>query len=110
MDILTEIVEVSNSIIDTLEETGFFNEHVFVEKIPLKLKLQEAMQRKWEQENQMLLTDKEFLKVCDEVMHEALGETLGGLIDKGALNMGINENGEITYSSNPDFDIDNLLK
>jgi hypothetical protein len=110
MDILTEIVEVSNSIIDTLDDTGFFNEHVFVEKIPLKLKLQEAMQRKWEQENQMLLTDKEFLKVCDEVMHEALGETLGGLVDKGALNMSVDENGEINYSANPDFDIDNLLK
>jgi hypothetical protein len=110
MDILTEIVEVSNSIVDTLEETGFFNKHVFVEKKPLKIKLQEAMQRKWEQENQMLLTDREFLKVCDEVMHETLGETLSNLVDKGALNMGVNENGEITYSSNPDFDIDNLLK
>jgi len=110
MHILTEIVEVSDSIIGTLKETGFFEEHVFVEKIPLKLKLQEAMQRKWEQENEMLLTDKEFLKVCDEVMHETLSQTIGGLVDKGALNMSIDENGEINYSANPDFDIDNLLK
>jgi hypothetical protein len=110
MHILTEIIEVSNSIIDTLDDTGFFNEHVFVEKIPLKLKLQETMQRKWEQENQMLLTDKEFLKVCDEVMHEALGETLGGLVDKEALEMSIDENGEINYSVNPNFNIDKLIE
>ena len=110
MDILTEIIEVSDSIIGTLKETGFFEEHVFIDEIPLKLKLQETMQRKWEQENQMLLTDKEFMKVCDEVMHETLGETLGGLVDKGALNMSIDENGEINYSANPDFDINNLLK
>ena len=110
MDILTEIIEVSDSIIGTLKETGFFEEHVFIEETPLKLKLQETMQRKWEQENQMLLTDKEFMKVCDEVMHETLSETLGGLVDKGALNMSIDENGEINYSANPDFDINNLLK
>ena len=110
MDILTEIIEVSDSLIGTLKETGFFEEHIFIEEIPLKLKLQETMQRKWEQEGQMLLTDKEFIKVCDEVMHVALGETLGGLVDKEALEMSIDENGEINYSANPDFDIDNLLK
>ena len=54
MDILTEIIEVSNGIINTLEETGFFNEHLFVEPLPLKRRLQITMQRKWEQENEML--------------------------------------------------------
>jgi hypothetical protein len=110
MDILTEIIEVSDSIIGTLKETGFFEEHVFIEETPLKLKLQETMQRKWEQEGQMLLTDKEFVKVCDEVMHVALGETLGGLVDKEALEMSIDENGEINYSVNPNFNIDKLIE
>jgi hypothetical protein len=110
MDILTEIIEVSDSLIGTLKETGFFEEHVFIEEIPLKLKLQETMQRKWEQEGQMLLTDKEFIKVCDEVMHVALGETLGGLVDKEALEMSIDENGEINYSVNPNFNIDKLIE
>jgi len=110
MDILTEIIEVSDSLIGTLKETGFFEEHVFIEEIPLKLKLQETMQRKWEQEGQMLLTDKEFIKVCDEVMHVALGETLGGLVDKEALEMSIDVNGEINYSVNPNFNIDKLIE
>jgi hypothetical protein len=110
MDILTEIIEVSDSLIGTLKETGFFEEHIFIEEIPLKLKLQETMQRKWEQEGQMLLTDKEFIKVCDEVMHVALGETLGGLVDKEALEMSIDENGEINYSVNPNFNIDKLIE
>jgi hypothetical protein len=110
MDILTEIIEVSDSIIGTLKETGFFEEHVFIEETPLKLKLQETMQRKWEQEGRILLTDKEFIEICNEVSGEVIGETLGGLVDKGALNMSIDENGEINYSANPDFDINNLLK
>ena len=110
MDILTEIIEVSDSLIGTLKETVFFEEHIFIEEIPLKLKLQETMQRKWEQEGQMLLTDKEFVKVCDEVMHVALGETLGGLVDKEALEMSIDENGEINYSVNPNFNIDKLIE
>ena len=110
MDILNEIIEVSDSIIGTLKETGFFEEHVFVDEIPLKLKLQENMQRKWEQEGQMLLTDKEFIEICNEVSGEAIGETLGGLVDKGALDMSIDENGEINYSANPNFNIDKLIE
>jgi len=110
MDILTEIIEATNSIIGTLKETDFFKEYVFIEEIPLKRKLQQAMQRKWEQEGEMLLTDKEFIKVCDEVMHETLSDTLGGLVDKEALEMSIDENGEINYSINPNFNIDKLIE
>ena len=49
MQILTEIIELSNEIVDTLEQTGFFEQTPFVERLPLKIKLQEKMQRKWEQ-------------------------------------------------------------
>ena len=108
MEILTDIIEVSNSIIGTLEENDFFKENIFVGKRELKRKIQERMQRKWEQENEMLLTDKEFIEICNEVSGEAIGETLGTLVDKGALDMGVDENGEIYYSANPDFEIKNL--
>ena len=110
MDILTEIIEVSDSIIGTLKETGFFDEHVFIDEIPLKRRLQENMQRKWEQEGQMLLTDKEFIEICNEVSGEAIGETLGNLVEKEALEMSIDENGEINYSANPNFNIDKLIE
>lgn len=108
MQILTEIIELSNEIVDTLEQTGFFEETPFVERLPLKIKLQEKMQRKWEQENEMMLTDSEFIDVCNEVNGEAVAKTLSDLVEKGAINMSIGSDGEIRYSTNKDFDTNEL--
>ena len=103
MDILSEIIEVSNEIIDTLESGGFFIENPFIDRIPLKRALQIRMQRKWEQEGEMVLTDNEFLEVCQNVSNNEIGKTIEDLVDKGALNMSVNEDGEILYSANKDF-------
>ena len=61
-------------------------------------------------DGEMLLTDSEFIESCNEVMHDSLTDTLGDLLDKEAIEMSVGEDGEIYYSANPDFDIDNLLK
>ena len=106
MDILNEIVEVSNQMIDSLEENDFFVEAPFIDRIPLKRALQIAMQRKWEQEDEMYLNDEEFLEVCKKVSADGIGKTIGDLVDKGALNMSVNEDGEILYSANKDFQFD----
>ena len=103
MDILSEIIELSTEMVNSLEEDGFFEEHQFVDRIPLKRALQIAMQRKWEQEDDMLLTDKEFLEVCQNVSNNGIGKTIEDLVDKGALNMSVNEDGEILYSANKDY-------
>ena len=103
MDILSEIIEISDEMVNSLEEDGFFEEHQFIDRIPLKRALQIAMQRKWEQEDDMLLTDKEFLEVCKSVSNKSIGKTIENLVDRGALNMSVNEDGEILYSSNKDF-------
>jgi hypothetical protein len=108
MQILTEIIEISNQIVDTLDENGFFDEHIFVERLPLKIALQEKMQRKWEQENEMILTDSEFLQVCNEVNGNSIAKTIADLVEKGAVNVSINENGEIIYSANKEFNTDEL--
>ena len=108
MDILSEIIEVSNQIIDTLEENDFFIENPFIEQKPLRRALQIAMQRKWEQEEEMFLTDEEFLNVCQTVSNNEIGNTIESLVDKGALNMSVNEDGEILYSANKDFQFDKL--
>lgn len=108
MDILNEIIEVSNQMIDSLEENDFFVEAPFIDRIPLKRALQIAMQRKWEQENEMYLTDTEFLEICKKVSADCISKTIGDLVDKGALDMSINENGEILYSANKDFQFDKL--
>lgn len=108
MDILSEIIEISDNIVDTLEETEFFEENHFVDRIPLKRALQIKMQQKWEQENDMFLTDEEFLQVCNLVSNNGIAKTIEDLIDKDALNMSVNEDGEILYSANKDYkwDID----
>jgi len=108
MDILNEIIEVSNQIIDTLEENDFFIENPFIEQIPLKRALQIRMQRKWEQEEEMFLDDEEFLDVCQKVSNNEIANTIETLVDKGALNMSVNEDGEILYSANKDFQFDKL--
>ena len=104
MDILSEIIEVSNQIMDSLEENDFFLENPFLEQIPLKRALQIRMQQKWEQEEEIHLTDDEFLDVCQSVSNNHIGKTIEDLVDKGALNMSINGDGEIVYSANKDYE------
>ena len=108
MNFNTDITIIAEGIIDTLKDNEFFEENPFVGETELLQKLKEKMQYKLETENEMLLTDKEFVETCNEVAGESINDTLGSLIDKGALNMGINEDGDIVYSANPDFDIDKL--
>lgn len=108
MEILSEIIELSNEMIDTLDESGFFEEHVFLERVPLKRKLQIAMQRKWEQDNEMLLSDSEFLSVCNSAIGDGISNTLGTLVDKGAVYMNVDSDGEISYTANKDFDLNNI--
>lgn len=108
MDILNEIIEVSNQMIDTLDENEFFEENVFIERLKLKRNIQAAMQRKWEQQNEMYLSDEEFVSVCNETMEACVNNTIMDLVEKGALDMSVNENGEILYSNNKNFDFDSL--
>ena len=108
MDILSEIIEVSNQIIETLDENDFFIENPFIEQIPLKRALQIRMQQKWEQEEEIFLSDDEFLEVCQSVSNNEIANTIEALVDKGALNMSVNEDGEILYSANKDFQFDKL--
>lgn len=106
MDILSEIIEVSNQIIETLDENDFFIENPFIEQIPLKRALQIRMQQKWEQEEEIFLSDDEFLEVCQSVSNNEIANTIEALVDKGALNMSVNQDGEILYSANKDFQFD----
>jgi len=110
MDFKYEVVELANSIIDTLRENKFFEETPFVGETELQKKLKEKKQLKWETDGEWLLTDSEFFESCNELKHDTLNEKIGDLLDKEAIEMSVGEDGEIYYSANPDFDIDNLLK
>jgi uncharacterized protein YihD (DUF1040 family) len=108
MDILSEIIEASDQMISSLSESGFFEETPFIEIKPFRRALQVAMQRKWEQENEMYLTDKEFLDICKVAHEQGISKTIEELVDKGAINMSISEDGEILYSANKEFNPDDL--
>ena len=106
MDILPEIIEVTNQLIDTLDENGFFENNPFIERLPLKRKLQNLMQRRWEEFGEYHLSWEQVEDVMQEVLNESVSNTLEDLVDKGAINMSISENGDIVYSANKDFDFD----
>jgi len=107
MNILSEIIEVSNQLIDTLDENDFFIENPFIEQIRLKRALQIRMQQKWEQDEEIFLSDDEFLEVCQSVSNNEIANTIEALVDKGALNMSVNEDGEILYTANKDYQFKN---
>jgi hypothetical protein len=106
MDILPEIIEVTNQLIDTLDENGFFENNPFIERLPLKRKLQNLMQRRWEEFEDYTLAWEQVEDVMQEVLNESVSNTLEDLVDKGAINMSISEDGDIVYSANKDFDFD----
>jgi len=108
MDILPEIIEVTNDMIDTLDESGFFENNPFIERLPLKRKLQHLMQRRWEEFDDYRLSWEEVENVMKEVVNDSVAKSIEDLVDKGALDMSIGADGEIRYSANKDFNIDEL--
>ena len=99
MDILTEIIETSDNMVDVLKEDGFFEEHALIHPSDLRVALQIKMQRKWEQENDMYLNDTEFLEVCNELITESVSNGLSDLIQSGHVEVAVNPNGEMVYST-----------
>lgn len=108
MQILPEIIETSDKMIDVLTESEFFEDNPMIDSIALKNSIQIAMQRKWEQEDEMILSDKEFLEICNQEVQKGINDALESLVEKGAVQMSIGKGGEIYYSANPDFDINKL--
>jgi hypothetical protein len=99
MDILTEIIETSDNMVDVLKEDGFFDEHLLIHPSDLRVALQIKMQRKWEQESDMYLNDTEFLEVCNELITESVSNGLSDLIQSGHVEVAVNPNGEMVYST-----------
>jgi len=98
MDILTEIIEVSDEIIATLKEENFFEETPFINELELKRELQKYMQYNWEQTNSMQLSDEQFIQIVNDLISEGVSNGLSDLIESGHVQAGVNPNGEIVYS------------
>ena len=98
MNILTEIIEVSDEIITTLKEENFFVETPFINELELKREIQKQMQYNWEQTERMYLNDEQFLQIVNDLISEGVSNGLSNLIESGHVQAGVNPNGEIVYS------------
>lgn len=99
MNILTEIIEVSDEIIDTLKEENFFEETPFINELALKRELQKQMQYNWEQTNTMHLSDDQFLEIINDLIGDNVTNALFDLVESGHVQTAVNPNGEIVYLS-----------
>jgi hypothetical protein len=98
MNILTEIIEVSDEIIDTLEEENFFQEAPFIDALKLKVEIQKQMQYNWEQTDSMYMDDEQFLEIVNNLIADGVSNGLSDLIESGHVQTGVNPDGEIVYS------------
>jgi hypothetical protein len=98
MNILTEIIEKSDEIIDVLNQSNFFDEYPFIDEEIFKYRLQVAMQRKWEQTDDMNLNSKEFITLVRVVSSDGIAETINQMCEKDLLRMAVNPKGELVYT------------
>lgn len=97
MNILTEIIEVSDEMIEDLYNQNFFDEASFIDPNKLKLEIQKQMQYNWEQNDELYLDEDQFLEICRGIMSEAISDSLHTLVDSGHVEMAVNQNGELVY-------------
>ena len=98
MNILTEIIEKSDEIVDVLNQTNFFGDYPFIDKTVFKYRLQVAMQRKWEQYDEMNLNSNEFITLVRVVSSDGIAETINEMCEKNLLRMAVNPKGELVYT------------
>ena len=98
MNILTEIIEKSDEIVDILKQTNFFGDYPFVDEDVFKYRLQVAMQRRWEQTDDMNLTSEEFIILVRVVSSEGISATINEMCEKNLLRMAVNPKGELVYT------------
>lgn len=98
MNILTEIIEKSDEIVDVLNQTNFFGDYPFIDESVFKYRLQVAMQRKWEQTEEMNLNSNEFITLVKVVSSDGIAETINQMCEKDLLRMAVNPKGELVYT------------
>jgi hypothetical protein len=98
MNILTEIIEASDEMVDALSIEGFFNEQSFIKPSDLRNELQIQMQRNWEQDDFLGLSDTQFEDICKMIVQDRIGIALSDLVQEGYVQSAVNPDGEIVYS------------
>jgi hypothetical protein len=109
MDILSEIIETVDNMMDTLNESGFYEQYIFCDPFKLRRELEIQMQRNWEQLDDMYLSDKQFTEIVEKLTTEGIHKTFADMVMDGTIVMdSVNADGELLYKLNPEIDIDDL--
>jgi hypothetical protein len=109
MDILSEIIETVDNMMDTLNESGFYEQYIFCDPFKLRRELEIQMQRNWEQLDDMYLSDKQFTEIVERLTTEGIHKTFGDMVMDGTIVMdSVNADGELLYKLNPEIDINDL--
>ena len=109
MKILKEIKETALLMVEELDSVDFFTEYPFIPKEVLHTKLETEMQKKWDNYSETFMLDEtEFGQLCEMIVKEEVSISVTELLMKGEMNMSVNTNGEIVYSSNRYFDKNEL--
>jgi hypothetical protein len=109
MDILSEIIETVDNMMDTLNESGFYEQYIFCDPFKLRRELEIQMQRNWEQLDDMYLSDKQFTEIVEKLTTEGIHKTFADMVMDGTIIMdSVNADGELLYKLNPEIDIDDL--
>ena len=109
MNILTEIIEIADSIMTELENQNFFDQFVFCDPLDLRREMEIQMQRNWEQEGDIHMTDSQFVELVEKVTKLGIEGTVNKAFEDGLIVMdSIDKNGEVLYKLNPDIKIIDL--
>ena len=104
MQILTEIVDSSHELLNELKEIEFFKSNPFIDETAFLNIIQIEMQRKWEMEGDMELTDDEIISITNSIIMTEISDTLSVMVDTGDVKMSINNGGEFVYQLNNNKD------
>ena len=100
----SQIFNRTVEMVTTLREARFFDENPLIDEDLLIKKMITTMQENYANTEEIGITERDFLKIVDEVAGESLESTLISLSEKGALVMSVNEKGELAYGRNPNFE------
>jgi hypothetical protein len=103
MDISNEIMETADNIMGRLQEHGFYEQHLYCDPFKLRTELELQMQFNFIQNDDIFITDEQFIAIIDKLTIESIDNEISEMIIDGTITMdSVDTNGEIVYKLNSD--------
>lgn len=98
MDKQEEITKKAEHIVRLLKKGNFFDDYPFILPLKLKIALEVAMFKKWNEVRMVDLSKAELFELVTQLNRDGLSDTLYECSQKGYLKMAVNKNGELVYT------------